>query len=73
MHITKKLLKCPAVVKSCKNFLLRAVAGPPSCKKKIRDNVVHRPTTTKTEQAREGLYPAAGDDNPAGTITYWPL
>jgi hypothetical protein len=34
LHITKKLLKCRAVVRSCKNFLLRAVAGPRSCKKK---------------------------------------
>ena len=33
MHITKKLLKCRAVVRSCKNFLLRTVAGLRSCKK----------------------------------------
>jgi hypothetical protein len=31
----KKILKCPAVVRSCQNFMLRAVAGPRSCKKKI--------------------------------------
>jgi hypothetical protein len=40
MHITKKnFFKCGAVVRLCKNFLLRAVAGPRSCKK--NQNVVH--------------------------------
>jgi hypothetical protein len=37
MHITKKLLKFCAVVKSCKNFLLRAVAVPRSCKKNEKE------------------------------------
>jgi hypothetical protein len=32
MHIAK-LLKCRAVVRSRKSFLLRAAAGPRSCKK----------------------------------------
>jgi hypothetical protein len=40
MHITKKFLKCRAVVRSCKNFLLRAVGGPRSCKKKIKGRLV---------------------------------
>jgi hypothetical protein len=31
----KKRLKCRAVVRSCKNFLLIAVAGPRSCKNKL--------------------------------------
>jgi hypothetical protein len=34
----KKLLRCRAVVRLCKNFLLRAVSGPGRCKK-IRGNV----------------------------------
>jgi hypothetical protein len=38
MHITKNFLKSRAVVSSCKNFLLRAAAGPHSCKK-IRGNI----------------------------------
>jgi hypothetical protein len=37
MHITKKF-KCRPVVKSCKNFLLRAVVGPRSCKKNEREH-----------------------------------
>jgi hypothetical protein len=36
----EKLLKCRAVVRSCKNFLLRVVAGWCSCKK-FRGNVVY--------------------------------
>jgi hypothetical protein len=32
----KELLKCRAVVRLCKNSLLRAEAGPSSCKKKFR-------------------------------------
>jgi hypothetical protein len=48
MHITrKKILKCPAVVRSCKNFLLRTVAGPRSCKKNIRGNVVRKHPVTR--------------------------
>jgi hypothetical protein len=35
MYITKNFLKCRAVVRSCKNSLLTAVAGPCSCKKKL--------------------------------------
>jgi hypothetical protein len=38
MHITRNLLKCCASVRLCKNFLLRAVAGPCSCRK-IRGDV----------------------------------
>jgi hypothetical protein len=34
-HITKKLFKCREVVRSCKNFPLRATARPCSCEKKI--------------------------------------
>jgi hypothetical protein len=35
----KSFLKCRAVVRSCKNFLLRAaVAGPPSCKRSRRES-----------------------------------
>jgi hypothetical protein len=41
MHITKKLLKCRADVGSCKNFLLRAVAGLRSCKKKSEGTLSH--------------------------------
>jgi hypothetical protein len=32
-RIKKNVLKCRAVVRSCKNFLLRAVASPRSCEK----------------------------------------
>jgi hypothetical protein len=49
MHIKKKLLKYRAVVRSCKNFLLRAAAGPRSCKKKLgplRPTEIRRSTQT---------------------------
>jgi hypothetical protein len=36
--ILQKVLQCRAFVRSCKNFLPRAAAGPRSCKK-IRGNV----------------------------------
>jgi hypothetical protein len=39
-HITKKRLKCHAVVLSCKNFLLRAAADPRNCKKKLEGTLV---------------------------------
>jgi hypothetical protein len=38
----KKLLKCRAVVRSCKNYLLRAVAGPRSCKKELEGTLAFR-------------------------------
>jgi hypothetical protein len=50
--LEKKLLKWRAVVRSCKNFLLRAVEGPRSCKKEIRGNV-------GKERFDTGLYLAA--------------
>jgi hypothetical protein len=37
VHITKRLLKCRAVVRSCENFLLEAVGGSRSCEKKQRE------------------------------------
>jgi hypothetical protein len=36
----KKLLKWRAVVRSCKSFLLRAVAGSRSCKKKLEGTLI---------------------------------
>jgi hypothetical protein len=46
MHITKNLLKRRAVVRPCKNFLLRALAGPRSCKN-YREPIKH---TTLNQQ-----------------------
>jgi hypothetical protein len=55
----KKNLKCRAIVRSWKNCLLRAVAGPRSCKKKLEGTLVLRDIkqaiTLSTWQSRRNV------------------
>jgi hypothetical protein len=79
-HITKKSLKCGAVVRSCKNFLFRAVAGPRSCKKKLEgtsakaheDNEERRRRRRKKKRRKKKKLILLINVMYAGPLALWP-
>jgi hypothetical protein len=54
----KQIVKCHAVVRSCKNLMLIAAAGPSSCKK-IRGKTAHKIQTSMLPEGFEPAIPAS--------------